>query len=125
MPKVRKIAAKPAIMLTHCRRGALASVNLQFSSSAPRQRLSELISALGLSSVATATRYDSVACDTNAKRALVCDEENFSFPEEYCLQPLGLSSPRSVLQHHVFVFECIYSIFKVGFGSFLPYAPQN
>ena len=58
--------------------------------------------------LATATRYDSVACDANAKRALVCDEENFSFPEECCLQPsnfssseeralapLGLSPPRS------------------------------
>ena len=36
------------------------------------------------------TRYESVGCDANAKRALVCDEENFSFPEECCLQPLVL-----------------------------------
>ena len=58
-----------------------ASVNLQFSSFAPRHRLSELISALGLSSVATATRYDSVACD----------EGRFIFPEECASAPLGLS----------------------------------
>ena len=40
-------------------------------------------------SVATATRYDSVACD----------ERNFSSSEERASAPLGLSSPRSVLQH--------------------------
>ena len=62
-----------------------ASVNLQFSSFAPRHRLSELISALGLSSVATATRYDSVACD----------EGRFIFPEECASAPLGLSPQRS------------------------------
>ena len=55
----------------------IASVNFQFSSFAPRYRLSELISALGLASVATATRYDSVACD----------ERNFSFSEERALAP--------------------------------------
>ena len=38
----------------------------------------------------TPTRSISVGCDTNAKQALVCDEENFSFPEECCLQPLTL-----------------------------------
>ena len=41
------------------------------------------------------TWYESVGCGANAKGALVCDEENFSFPEECALAPLGLSSPRS------------------------------
>ena len=59
-----------------------ASVNFKFSSFAPRHRLSELISTLGLASVATATRYDSVACD----------ERNFSSSEERALAPLDLSS---------------------------------
>ena len=39
------------------RRGMKASVNLQFSSFAPRHRLSKLISALGLASVATKGRF--------------------------------------------------------------------
>ena len=63
------------------RRGMKASVNLQFSSFAPRHRLSELIFALGLASVATATRCDSVACD----------EGRFISPEECASAPLGLS----------------------------------
>ena len=67
-----------------------ASVNLQFSSFAPRHRLSELISALGLASVATAARSISAACD----------EGRFIFPEERALAPLDLSALRSVLQHH-------------------------
>ena len=78
-------------MVSSRRRGALASVNLQFSSFAPRHRLSELISALGLASVATATRYDSVACD----------EWNFSSSEERALAPLGLSPPRSFSKRHI------------------------
>ena len=79
-----------------CRRGALASVNLKFPSFAPRQKSSRLDSALDLASVATpmrnehrfatATRYDSVACD----------ERNFSSSEERALAPLGLSAPRSL-----------------------------
>ena len=36
--------------------------------------------------------------DTNAKQALVCDEENFSFPEECCLQPLRFIFPKEFLQ---------------------------
>ena len=45
---------------------------------------------------ATATRYDSVACDemnfsSSEERALAL--LSFSFPEECCLQPLGLSPP--------------------------------
>ena len=39
----------------------------------------------------TAARDESAACDANAKGALVCDEENFSFPEECCLQPSNFS----------------------------------
>ena len=35
----------------------------------------------------------SLGCDAHAKGALVCDEENFSFPEEYCLQPLRFIFP--------------------------------
>ena len=62
-----------------------ASVNLQFSSFAPRHRLSKLISALGLSSVATAARSISAACD----------EGRFIFPEERALAPLTLVLPRS------------------------------
>ena len=62
-----------------------ASVNLQFSSFAPRHRLSKLISALGLASVATVARYESATCD----------EESFSSPEECALAPLGLSAQRS------------------------------
>ena len=54
-----------------------ASVNLQFSSFAPRHRLSELISALGLSSVAT--------------------EGGLSPPEERAFSTITLSSPRSLL----------------------------
>ena len=73
------------------RRGMKASVNLQFPSFAPRHRLSKLISALGLASVATATRYDSVACD----------EWNFSSSEERALAPLGLSPPRSFSKRHL------------------------
>ena len=64
----------------------IASVNLQFPSFAPRHRLSKLISALGLASVATAARYESAACD----------ERNFSSSEERALAPLGLSSQRSL-----------------------------
>ena len=63
-----------------------ASVNLQFSSFAPRHRLSEFIFALGLASVATATRYESVACD----------ERNFSSSEERALAPFTLVLPRSL-----------------------------
>ena len=59
-----------------------ASVNLKFSSFAPRHRLSKLISALGLASVATAARYESAACDGG----------RFISPEERALAPLGLSA---------------------------------
>ena len=62
-----------------------ASVNLQFPSFAPRHRLSKLISALGLASVATAARYESAACDGR----------NFSSSEERALA-LGLSPKRSL-----------------------------
>ena len=63
-----------------------ASVNLQFPSFAPRHNSNEFDSALGLASVATATRYDSVACD----------ERNFSSSEERASAPLDLSSQRSL-----------------------------
>ena len=58
-----------------------ASVNLKFPSFASRHNSSKLDSALDLASVATATRYDSVACD----------EGRFISPEERALAPLGLS----------------------------------
>ena len=73
----------------------IASVNLSFPSFASRHNSSKLGSALDLASVATpmrnehrsatATRYDSVACD----------ERNFSSSEERALAPLTLVSPRS------------------------------
>ena len=86
------------------RRGMKASVNLQFPSFAPRHRLSKLISALGLASVATPMRDEHRLRRQRGMIALLATKGrfisprgvcfstiNFSFPEECALAPLGLS----------------------------------
>ena len=87
-----------------------ASVNFKFSSFAPRHRLSELISTLGLASVnlqfsSFASRHNSSKLDSALDLASVataarsisaaCDEGRFIFPEERALAPLALVSQRS------------------------------